>query len=186
MAKITWDKLHADAEVKDINLEDVQTQPSNPLLKQLLSKMESLEKENKELSKKITEATWNKADEIKKAKEKYKWPLMFSYRIRQGYPVLSYESFLKDANHGLTYVDARTWAIVNNQMLKLTVRDNNNKEKKEIDADMILFGKWSTKSDKINGYHKNWSFIETLDKFNNVTFKTEQHWEFTVLPSIIN
>jgi len=143
----------------------------------ILKRLEQLEARNRELEKKVNE---EEKTTFQKAKEINKDPRKFSYSMWWWVPVLSYKSKKID--------NTRDWHFKNkfgeyesNHLLELKLADGST-----TDVEVVEFNRSATKSEKMIAYDENGEYILLGSNPKSFTFKTEEHWEFTVLPCIIN
>jgi len=139
-----------------------------PDISAIIERLNKLEAENKEFRK----TQWNV---FKDAKEKYKWPWAYSYKMWWWVPVLSYVSYKKDKTKDFEYKN-EYWVMTHNHYLKLSLADETT-----IDVESNEFNQHATKSDKI--------ICEIIWNENNpegFKFKHDEYWEFVVAINSIN
>lgn len=105
----------------------------------LLQKMEQMQSQINELQK------WT-SNQFEDAKKHYDWPRMFSYKIWGWLPVLSYETFKKDATKWLTFVN--WWRLESNHWLRLKLYDFDTREIVEQEAECTHFNREFLRSEK--------------------------------------
>jgi len=139
-----------------------------PDLGWILARLESLEAENKALKEKSENM-------FEKAKKKYDWPRKYNYKTWDGVPVLSYVSKRKDTTKDLLFKN-QYGEYVSNHLLELTLAND-----KTVKVEVNEFNNSCWKSEKL--------FADVISDGSNVIwykFKTDDFWEITVMPSIIN
>lgn len=144
----------------------------------ILERLNKLEQENKELK----EQVWPKENKFKKAREHYKWPRVFNYRLWGTVPILSAESFRKDPTKDLLYKNSN-WVWITNHFVKLKLA---NGETQEVVVDD--YNRDFVRSEKLQAKDQNGNIIteENLKYVQSYTFNTKEYWEITVLSSVIN
>jgi len=82
--------------------------------------------QRQELLRRVSEAEkkiWsNTAEDVKKAQEKYAWPLSAALKIFDWQAVVAYESYKKDSQYDWVYKNEK-WEFIDNHMLKVTLAD---------------------------------------------------------------
>jgi hypothetical protein len=133
--------------------------------------LNNLEAENKELKGKLESPA-------KKWKERYDWPLHYSYKLWGGCPVLDYVTIKKDPTRGLVFKN-QYGEYTENQILKLTVLWA--KWPEEVEALIYDFNNSHERSEKMPAKVET-DWVSPL----SFTFDTVEFWEFTVKTKVIN
>jgi len=146
----------------------------NPSLDKVLARLDKLESENQELREKV-----NPENTFKKGKERYDWPLHYSFKLWGGKPVLDYVSEKKDPTRDFVYKN-QYGEFTENQLMKLTLL----KEDWLTDTKKVLvtaFNDWFSRSDKMEA-----KVEKKKKKVLSYTFTTEEYWTFTIQPKVVN
>ena len=166
MAKINEKKPNKEAS----NTKVESTENKITKLDVILERLDRLEKENAELK--------GETNPEKKAKERYKWPRLMSYKMWWWEPVLNYEWFLKDPTKSDIYRKGDDW--ISNQYLEVELAWG-----KTVKVEVNEFGKFHTLSEKMEAKDENGKVITLWMEPESYTFNV---WgkEFTVSPKCIN
>jgi hypothetical protein len=180
-----WRALRAQQETQEVantteeivvkSTEPKKAEKSDSNLQAILERLEALEQENKELKS-------NTATKLKDAKKVNNDPKKFSYKLRGWVPVISYVSKRQDPTKDLVYKN-QFWQYDSNHILVLSLADWTTAE-----VDVIEFWKNYEISEKVEAYDHHNELInnQSLPLVKAYTFKTKEHWTFTVLPNSIN
>lgn len=151
---------------------EVTTKPvsTDDLMKQMMQKMAQMEAELTKV--KSDNAELMKKDEnlFLKAREKYKWPRKYSYKLRGGVPVLSYVSKRRDPTKDWRYKN-QFGQFESNHDLELSLADWT-----KVNVDVDDFWRDFNKSEFYEAEKVNWGF----------KFTSSEYWEFIVSDNIVN
>jgi len=172
MARMDAKKTKANSTTTDNKLNASEQSGSNKELglEAIMARLDKLEQENAELKGEINPE--------KKAKERYQWPRLISYKMWWWEPVVNYEWFLKDPTKSDIYRKGDDW--ISNQYLKIELADW-----KKVDVEVNEFGKFHTLSEKMEAKDENGNVIVLGSNAKTYTFEVWDK-EFTVVNKCIN
>jgi len=153
----------------------------------VLQKLAELEAQNKELTKKVAEASWDISDKVKESKRKY-WFNIDGSRNKEEQFKFRYNCLMDNGKEKVVisaetiwrpihYQNSNTWKWVNEHNVKVVFHDNT-----------------STKIDVLDYINQKFQYedyvldtdINSKDGIKHYTFNTDKFWTFTIKENFIN
>ena len=188
----------ADKRIRDnitptdtLNIDPVINEPKQETSNQydsILQKIQELENKNKELEKKVAEASWDTSEKVKESKRKYWYEQDWTTRRLSEKFRYRYNCLIDDGKEKVVISTKTIWRPVN-------MRNDNSWKYTNIHDLEVVFHDWTkTKIDVLDYINQKFQYKEYVndgdivvkDGIKNYTFHTETFWTFTVAQNFIN
>jgi len=150
-------------------------------------KLQKLDEENKVLTKKVAEASWDISEQVKESKRKYWYNIDWTRKADELFKY-RYNCLLDDNKEKVVIKTQTIWRPINIR------NDNTGKWANQHNLEVTFHDDTKTTIDVLDYINQKFQYeefiadkdIEVIDGKKNYTFHTEKFWTFTMAENFIN